>query len=180
MVVVLLLAGCGQPSEPRSSFDAQVTRFAAETHAQRVPVAALPGVVCFQLAHARAQASIERWNRDYLGRGAYVFRYENTRGLTAGGDTIALLPTRDKWRVLRTVGQTAATIAWLRRLDKWHPFTVYGAGVDFVEGRFESRPHGQDAVTLARSMARFDPAIGSARELARTLETTGSLNLWWD
>jgi hypothetical protein len=196
----VLLGGCGAS---RGSFDATVARFSAESHARRVSIAALPGVVCFRVGHRRAQASIERWNREYLPRDAYVFRYENTRGLTAGGDAIAvlptrvfsyrntrgltaggdaiaMLPTRDKWRVVRTAGLPAADIAWLQRLDRWQPFTVYGVGVDFVEGRFDSRPHGQDALTLAQSMVRFDPAIGSARELARTLETTGALYMWWD
>jgi hypothetical protein len=173
----VLLGGCGAS---RGSFDATVARFSAESHARRVSIAALPGVVCFRVGHRRAQASIERWNREYLPRGAYVFRYENTRGLTAGGDAIAVLPTRDKWRVVHTAGLPAASVAWLQRLDRWHPFTVYGVGVDFVEGRFDSRPHGQDALTLARSMVRFDPAIGSARELAQALESTGALYLWWD
>jgi hypothetical protein len=173
----VLLGGCGASE---SSFDAAVAHFTAESHARRVDVATLPGVACFRIGHRRAQASIERWNREYLPRGAYVFRYENTRGLTAGGDAIAVLPTRDKWRVVRTAGLSAVTVDWLRLLDKWHPFTVFGAGVDFVEGRFDSRPRGQDALTLARSMVRFDPAVGSAQALAHELETTGRLYLWWD
>jgi hypothetical protein len=176
-----------------AAFDAAVASFQREAGAQRVPVEGIPGAIGFRVDHKKTQASIERWNREYLRRGAYVFRYANTEGYNGGADGIIVLPTRDKWTVLRAAAVngvnydilTPAIVSWLQRLDRYHPFTVYGAGIDFVEGRFTSPPRGQEALALARSMYRFDPDIvdqgmGSVRALAHELESTGTLYLWWD
>ena len=176
-----------------AGFDRAVAAFAHETQAQQVVVNGMPGAAGFRVSNAQADASLERWNREYLRRGAYVFRYLATGGYTNAGDGILLVPTRDPWTVLRAAGvngadygiDTGAIVQWLRSLQKLHPFSIYGAGVDFVEGRFASTPTGQDALILARSMDSFDPDIvdqgtGSVAALARVLEQTGTLYMWWD
>jgi hypothetical protein len=177
-----------------ATFDHAVAAFARETGAQRVKVAGLPGAVGFRVEHKQAQSSLERWNIDYLRRGAYVLRYVNTEGYSSGRDAILLLPTRDKWTAIRAAAvnaagdygiDTATILQWLHHLDEWHPFSVYGVGVDFVEGRFASPPSGQDALLLARSMYRFDPDIvdqgtGTVQALTREIESAGTLYLWWD
>lgn len=76
-------------------------------------------------------------------------------------------------------------IRWLKRLDRTHPFRLYGAGIDVIEGRFADAPHGQDAHTPARAMYRFDPDVveqgtETVGALAQELERTGELYLWWD
>ena len=174
-------------------FDSAVAAFERDAHARRVLVDGLPGAIGFRIPHAAVEASIEHWNREYLKRGAYVFRYLDTGGYSAEGDGVLVLPTRDPWAVIRAAGvngigyglDTPAVVDWLRKLDALHHFTVYGAGADFVEGRFASAPTGQDALILARSMYSFDPDIvdqgtGTVEALARVLEQTGTLYLWWD
>ena len=176
-----------------ADFDAAVTAFAKESGGKRAAVTGLPGAIGFRVDHRVTERSIERWNREYLRRGAYVFRYENTEGYNGGSDGILVLPTRDKWAVLRAAAvngvnydiESPAIVSWLQRLDRYHPFTVYGVGIDFVEGRFATTPRGQEAQALARSMYRFDPDIvdqgaGSVRALAHEIETSGTLYLWWD
>jgi hypothetical protein len=175
------------------AFELATAEFAREARAIRVKVDGIPGAVGFRIDHPRAEKSIERWNRKYLKQGAYVFRYENTEGYNGGRDGVILLPTRDKWSVIRAAAVnganydllTPSVVKWLQRLDARHPFTVYGAGIDFVEGRFATRPHGQEAVVLAKSMYHFDPdivdqGVGSVNALARELEANGTLYLWWD
>ena len=176
-----------------AAFGAAVVAFAHEAHAARVRVHGMPGAVGFRVDHKRAERFIERWNRKYLRRGAYVFRYENTEGFIGGHDAIIVLPTRDKWAVIRAAAVNGvnydilnpAIVSWLKRLDAQHPFTVYGAGIDFVEGRFATPPRGEHALVLARSMNAFDPdivsqGVGSVRQLAGELTKTGTLYLWWD
>ncbi|MFL5955097.1 MAG: DUF4253 domain-containing protein [Gaiellaceae bacterium] len=177
-----------------AGFEQTVAAFAHDTREQPVKVVGLPGAVGFRIAHKQAQASLERWNRDYLRRGAYVFRYVNTQGYSSGRDAILVLPTRDKWAAVRAAAvsgagsygiETPAVVEWLQKLDSWHPFTIYGVGADFVEGRFASPPSGQEVVLLARSMYRFDPDIvdqgtGTVEALAGELQSSGTLYLWWD
>jgi hypothetical protein len=153
----------------------------------------LPGALGFRVNHSDAESSIERWNREYLKRGAFVLRYVNTQGYSGGRDAILVLPTRDQWTAVRAAAvsgagyalDTPAIVEWLRQLNEFHPFSVYGAGADFVEGRFASPPSGQEGTLLAQTMYRLDPAIvdqgtNTVEELAQLLESTGTLYLWWD
>ena len=120
----------------------------------------------------------------------FVLEYENNFGYAA--DAVILLPTRDKYEAIRAAGsdginygiENAGVIRWLRRLDRTHPFVVFGAGIDFVEARFEHAPRGRDARLLAQRMYRFDPDIvdqgtDTVAALAKELEG-GYLYLWWD
>jgi hypothetical protein len=156
-------------------------------------VAGIPGAVGFRVDSKSADASIEDWSREYRRRGAYVFRYDPTYGYSTAGDAIIVLPTHDQWLVVRAAATnganydilTPAVLRWLKRLDQRHPFTVYGAGIDFVEGRFAEAPHGAEAMRLARQMYRFSPDIvdqgtDTVPALAHELEQSGTLYLWWD
>lgn len=61
----------------------------------------IPGAVGCRVDWKRADRSIDDWNREYLRRGAYVVRYAQTFGYSTAGDAILVLPTRDKWTVIR-------------------------------------------------------------------------------
>jgi len=178
---------------PSSGFHASILAFEHETKAQRVRVIGLPGAAGFRVGHRDTDSSLDRWNQEYLKRGAYLIRYINTQGYSGGRDGLLMLPTRDQWTAIRAAAVSAAgyglgtpaILQWLRQLDSVHSFRVYGVGADFVEGRFARPPSGQDGLLVARSMYRFDPDIvdqgaGTVDALAQLLQSSGTLYLWWD
>ncbi len=102
-----------------------------------------------------------------------------------------LLPTADKCAVLATLKTdgcncgllTPDIIRWLRKLERTHPFTLDGAGRDYLEGHFLQPV--ADAEKLAGRMYRFCPDIvtqgcGSVRKLAKALRATQRVYFWWD
>lgn len=175
-----------------SGFAAAIVAFERESHAQRVRVVGLPGAAGFRIDHRDADSSLDRWNREYLKRGAYLIRYIDTQGYSGGRDALLMLPTRDQWTAISAAAVSAADygldtpsiVQWLKQLDQFNPFRIFGAGADFVEGRFTKPPTGQDGLLLARSMYRFDPDIvdegaGTVDALAQLLQSSGTLYLWW-
>lgn len=116
--------------------------------------------------------------------------------LKAEPDLLGLLPTTDKFEVIRMVGTNgnslhtgAEVIAWLRDLDQGHPFVLVGAGVDFVEGVFLKPVQDPDA--LARNVYAFcpdfwDQSLGLVQKepaetgLARYFASERYFRFWWD
>ncbi|MGH7568769.1 MAG: DUF4253 domain-containing protein [Gemmatimonadales bacterium] len=75
--------------------------------------------------------------------------------------------------------------AWLRALERDHPFVLTGIGFDWVAGRFLGEIPEAAATALARRFQAFCPDIveqgtGSVAALARGLRTTRQLYCWWD
>jgi Domain of unknown function (DUF4253) len=177
--------------EARSrAFRQAVASFEQDSEGARVRVDGIPGAAGFRVDHRRADSRLTEWNASYRDRGAFVFRYDNTFGY-GGRDAIILLPTKDKFTVLRAVAtnganydiSTGEVVAWLRELDRTHPFVLTEAGIDVAAGHFV-RPV-RDALSLARRMYRFCPDIvdqgtGDVATLADELERTQDLYLWWD
>jgi hypothetical protein len=105
---------------------------------------------------------------------------------------LLLFPTRDKYAVIaarETNGanyglSTDGIIAWLRRLEKTHPFILTHASLDSLGGEFV-RPVA-DAGALARKMVKFCPdlidgeTIESVADIARLLEDRQDFYFWWD
>ena len=172
------------------SFRESVDDFEEDSDGKRVRVIGIPGAAGFRVGHRRADDQLDEWNAKYYSRGVFVFRYENTFGYS-GRDALILLPTTDKFAVLRAAGTNGVNydilnrqiIRWLRRLDRTHPFVLTEAGIDTAAGRFV-RPV-EDPDRLAKQMYRFCPDIvdqgtGTVPALARELERTQTLYLWWD
>jgi Domain of unknown function (DUF4253) len=172
------------------TFRAAVVDFEADSDGERVRVKGIPGAVGFRVGHARVDSELETWNAEYMRRGVFVFRFENTFGY-GGRDAIVLLPTTDKFAVLRAAATNGVNydilngqvIRWLRLLDRTHPFVLTEAGIDVAAGRFVNPV--RDADRLARWMYRICPDIvdqgtGTVAALARELERTQTLYLWWD
>jgi ankyrin repeat protein len=142
--------------------------------------------------HVRSNTRIdtEQVQQDFLERGVYV--YEPTH--RAGGNAperLAVLPTRDKYKVIAYMGTNGANcgvgteevIRWLRQLEARQPFVLTGIGGDFLAGRFLAPV--KKPKELAEQMYEFCPDIvdqgcGSVSELANHLRTKRTLYFWWD
>jgi hypothetical protein len=74
-------------------------------------------------------------------------------------------------------------IAKLKEWQQKYPFTIAGAGLDWVEVKFAASP--ADPEAFAHEVYRFCPDIvdqgsGSVSELAGEINNTRTLFLWWD
>src|SRR5204862_414942 len=82
----------------------------------------------------------------FLEKGFYLFRSEQHFGIAGHRDRVALFPRSDRDEILRLMGTNGwnydigpdSVIAWLRTLERDHPFVLTGIGFDWVEGRFRS------------------------------------------
>jgi hypothetical protein len=111
-------------------------------------------------------------------------------------DLIGLLPTTDKFEVVRLLGtngngkhDNAEVVAWLRKLEQSQPFSVFAAGYDFVDLAF-SEPL-TDAPALAHELNSFCPDTWASGPgllyegppetlLAAQLQQTPLFHCWWD
>ena len=172
------------------AFQAAIAEFAEQTGIAGEAIDRFPGGVSFKVSHAETERRLDRWNGEYLERGAYVFRYDNGFGLNNGPDVVVMLPTTDKYVVLRAAGTDGvnydidndAIVSWLQDMEKTHPFVLTGAGMDFLEGRFVEPPN--DTQVLAEKMYKFcpdivDQGVGDIAALASVLRK-GKLFFWWD
>ena len=105
---------------------------------------------------------------------------------------LLLFPTSDPYVVLaaqRTNGvnqglTTSDVIAWLRELEKTHPFVLTACGHDFLTVRLLEPI--TDAAPLAKHMVEFCPdlldgdLLDSPEVLARELAASQELCFWWD
>ncbi len=106
--------------------------------------------------------------------------------------TVALYPTDDKYAVVLACSTDGANyghstrdiIAWLRELEKDHPFLLTSCGRDFVAGEFAAPV--QDAAALAQHMVKFCPdlidgeTIKSPKDVAQALAADQGFFFWWD
>lgn len=111
-------------------------------------------------------------------------------------DILALLPTTDKFEVVRRVGtngnglhDSEQVLSWLRELDRTQPFKLVGVGFDFVEGVFVSAVHDPNA--MARNVYTFcpdfwDQGLGLTQKgppedgIAKYFTTERYFRFWWD
>ena len=127
----------------------------------------------------------------FLEKGFYLFRSEQHFGIAGHRDRVALFPRSDRDEILRLMGTNGwnydigpdSVIAWLRTLERDHPFVLTGIGFDWVEGRFRSAIGDADA--LARRFYAFCPDIveqgtETVAALARELSQSQRLYCWWD
>jgi len=127
----------------------------------------------------------------FLEKGFYLFRAEQHFGSGRRSDRVALFPRRDRYEILRLMGTNGwnygvgpdSIIAWLRALERDHPFVLTGMGFDWVEGRFGAPI--RDADALARRFQALCPDIvdqgtETVEALARELVQSQRLYCWWD
>jgi len=140
---------------------------------------------------ARAEGLVAAAQPRFLEKGFYLFRAEQHFGIGRRSDRVALFPRGDRYEILRLMGTNGwnynigpdSVIAWLRALERDHPFFITGMGFDWVEGRF--RTPIRDADALARRFYAFCPDIvdqgtETVAALARELVESQRLYCWWD
>lgn len=149
-----------------------------------------PGFVV-DVPAARAPQLITAAQLRFLERGFYLFRSEQHFGIERQPDQVALFPRGDPYEILRLMGTNGwnygigpdSVVAWLRVLERDHPFALTGMGFDWVEGRFVGEIRDPDA--LARRFYAFCPDIvdqgtETVAALAQELEESQALYCWWD
>ena len=143
------------------------------------------------VAPARAERLVAAAQPRFFEKGFYLFRSEQHFGIAGHADRVALFPRSDRYEILRLMGTNGwnydigpdSVIAWLRALERDHPFVLTGMGFDWVEGRFRSAIGDADA--LARRFYAFCPDIveqgtETVAALARELMESQRLYCWWD
>lgn len=108
-----------------------------------------------------------------------------------GNDSIAILKTKDQFDILRTIGTAGpnydldnnAIIATLYKWNLKYPFTITGAGPDWVAAEFIKQP--ADMQAFAKEIYPFCPDIvdqgsGDVEALAKEMKDNNMLYLWWD
>jgi len=76
----------------------------------------------------------------FLEQGFYLFRAEQHFGIGRRSDRVALFPRSDRYEILRLVGTNGwnydigpdSIVAWLRVLERDHPFVLTGMGFDWT------------------------------------------------
>lgn len=148
------------------------------------------GGVSFDVTAKRVEAVLLEEHKRLLEKGFYFFRYEQNFGLGDRSDKVGLLPTTDKYAVMAAMDTngdnynigTSGVIAWMKDLEKDHPFLLTGIGYDYMEGQLTGPV--ADAPKLAERMYEFcpdivDQGVGDKDKLAAELKK-GKLYFWWD
>ena len=140
---------------------------------------------------ARAERLVSAAQPRFLEKGYYLFRSEQHFGIGGHADRVALFPRTDPYEILRLMGTNGwnyaigpdSIVAWLKALERDHPFVLTGMGFDWVEGRFRSAIGDADA--LARRVYAFCPDVvdqgtETVEALAQELVASQRLYCWWD
>ncbi len=130
--------------------------------------------------------------------GASILDLGRPVGCGPSGKYLLLLPTTDRFTVLAACGPSPGgdygeegglnrpdVVAWFRALDAEFPFTLWGAGRDFVDIEFNRPLNATEAHALAQRIFRFCPdtvhqGAGSLAKLAQHVESTRRVFFWWD
>ena len=148
------------------------------------------GGVSFDVPQKKLEAILRQAHTNFLARGFYLFRYQQSFGIGGQPDKIGLLPTIDKYEVMAAMDTngdnynigTAGVIAWMKELEQEQPYILTGIGFDYMEGFFTAPL--KDPKALAQRMYQFCPDIvdqgtDTVAKLARELRN-GKLYFWWD
>ena len=148
------------------------------------------GGVSFDVPPDKIEAILRQTHTDFLAKGVYLFRYDQSFRIGGKPDRIGLLPTTDKYAVMaamETNGDNyeigpSGVIAWMKELEAEQPFVLTGIGFDYMEGHFTTPV--KDPGGLAIRMYQFcpdivDQGVGTVEKLAAELQN-GSLYFWWD
>ena len=137
----------------------------------------------------KARGVIRDLRQEYADSGYLIFLQEVHFGFQP--DRVGILRSTDKYdvlRVRRTNGinydlSDEDVISKIREWDERYGLDFTGADFDWFEAAFETPP--KDYAKFAREVYAFCPDIvdqgaGSVEELAKEIERTKSVYLWWD
>jgi hypothetical protein len=150
------------------------------------------GGVIFSVSHEKAEDLLAVQRQLLRAKGAYLFRYQNMKGIKIGNDAmpdvVALLPTKDKYEVLAAVETEGPNskvynkdlIAWLKELEKTQPIDIAEAGTDFCAGTFKKKV--ADPKAIAEKVAKLCPDLLDTSTMEQLTDSIakGKLYLWWD
>jgi len=150
----------------------------------------IAGGYVFAVPHDKAEALLLKAHTNFLAKGCYLFRHDQSFGIGGQPDTLALLPTTNKFEVMALVEvnganfnlYTAGIIQWMKQLEQEQPYVLTGIGTDYMEGYFTTPV--RDARGLAKRMYSFcpdivDQGVETVDRLAKELQK-GKLYFWWD
>jgi hypothetical protein len=119
-------------------------------------------------------------------------------GCGPSGKFLVLLPTADRFTALASCGPSLGgdyggdrgvylpdVVAWFRALDRDFPFTLWGAGRDFIDIEFDRPITEPESLPLARRVYDFCPdavhqSTVTRGNLAKLIRDTGRVHFWWD
>ena len=150
------------------------------------------GGVMFSIPHEKAEDLLAVQRKLLRSKGAYLFRYENLKGVKIGNDAlpdvIALLPTKDKYEVLvaiETEGPNSNVynkdlVAWMKDVEKTQPIDLSEAGAHSCGGTFTTKV--ADPKAMAEKVAKLCPDLldTATKEQLEAQLAKGKLNLWWN
>jgi ankyrin repeat protein len=160
-----------------------------------------PGAARFgvewNVLNAKVRRLQEAFRPELAPLGATVIDMGRPIGCGPSGKFLVVLPTTDLFTMLAACGPAPGgaygvdglglpdVVAWFRQLHLEFPFTLWGAGRDFVEITFD-RPITEDqSRDLANRVFAFCPdsvhqGAGTKAKLARSIRENGGLYFWWD
>jgi ankyrin repeat protein len=144
---------------------------------------------------AKVRRLLEELRSQLVPLGALLLDLGRPIGCGPPGKFVVLLPTTEPFTALAACGPAPGgaygpdglgrpdVVAWFRELERTHPFTLWGAGRDFVEVSFHQPV--ADAEALAARIHDFCPdsvnqGAGTKARLARNIREHGRLHFWWD
>ena len=89
---------------------------------------------------ARAERLVAAAQPRFLEKGFYLLCSEQHFGIAGRSDRVALFPRSDRYEILRLMGTNGwnydigpdSIVAWLRVLERDHPFVLTGMGFDWT------------------------------------------------
>ena len=148
------------------------------------------GGFSFDVPQQKVEAVLRAAHTNFLARGFYLFRHDQSFGIAGRPDKVGLLPTTNKFDVMALMDTngdnyeigTAGVIAWMQELERDQPYVLTGIGFDHMEGFFTTPVTNPDE--LAKRMYQFcpdivDQGVGTVKKLAGELRN-GRLYFWWD
>jgi hypothetical protein len=141
----------------------------------------------FSVRTAKADEVIAGLSPSFRRRGYLLFRSEQNYGRVPDIVTVVRgISSYDILKIQQTEAPnyhltTDAIIKWLKQQQKLASFVVTGAGADWVEARFISRPRSMK--DFARKIVAFAPDVlseGGVDKLTKRMEKTNGFSMWWD
>lgn len=133
---------------------------------------------------------LEELQKEAGAAGALVLNAETPRGSDVAGEVL-VYPTADPYQVMalqQTNGAnsgigTGFLIGWLRKVDEKYPLCYTVIGPDTVEARFtgatpEFKQFAKEVKAICSDVV--EQGTGTVGRLAKEMERTSKLFLWWD
>jgi hypothetical protein len=148
-----------------------------------------PDALKFKYEGKDAMALVLKLKDDFKRKGYFIFRSSQNFGHEL--DEIGVLKSNDQFDILKYkatngINYGIETDSVISKLREWHrqfKFDITGADFDWVEATFIDKPSSYK--TFAEEVYKFSPDVveqgtSSIDALAKEMEKTNTLYLWWD